>query len=172
MVEFTKEDEERYAQRLKERAERQEREAAAAAKKTQPEKPKPVKTGDAPFKSRIGKGFAKVLSKTADTAENIRSKADYVGNQTGRIKKAVIPVSKPKHKKTAAAKSFSYRPVKTRNRPAFRMQTRPASSRGSGMDDLIYGSHGQQSHGADDFMDNLINGKKGKRRDDFFRGLI
>lgn len=170
MVEFTKEDEERYAQRLKERAERQEREAQAAAKKTQLERARPVKTNEgSPFKSRIGKGFANTLSKTADKAENLRSKADYVGSQTNRIKKALTRTPKPNAKNTMAARPYVYRPPKTRRRPSFRPQYR--QSRGSSMDDLIYGSSGAESH--NDYFDSLLSGKKSKRKGgDMFRGLI
>jgi hypothetical protein len=172
-MEFTEEEKQAYQERLKMRAAyKAQQEAETKAAKAEP-KSKEV------FKSKIGKGFANVLSKTADKAEGARAKYDYVKGQTGRITSAITPAKKPaKGKMPPQLKQYAYKHHRAKARTAVRYKQPVYRQlpRSDAFTDLIHGPPTRPSYGGgNDMFDEMVHGssKRSKKKgDDFFKGLI
>jgi hypothetical protein len=151
---------------------KQQHEAEAKAAKAEPKQGKEDKQV---FKSKIGKGFAKVLSKTADKAEGARAKYDYVKGQTGRITSAIAPAKKGKM--PPQLKQYAYKPrrAKARTMVRYKQPVYRQMPRNDAFSDLIHGPPTRPSYGGgNDMFDEMVHGKRtGKKKgDDFFKGLI
>lgn len=185
MVEFTEEEQKRYAERLRLRAELKEKQAKEADEKIN------TLTKAAIKDQNRRKGF---LEKVADKAEGARARYDRVKEQTGRITKAVSPAPKArgpaKGKMPRQLRAYAYRPKAPRRirQPAYQPRQRndafsdmingprSYSNSGGGFDaynDLIKGKPSVSKPGFD--HNDLIFGKssKGKKKgDDFFKDLL
>lgn len=152
-MEFTEEEKKSYQERLRLR------EAREKAKQEQAKQEHSKSTPE--FKSRLGRGAAKVLTSTANKAEELRSKADYLSGQAGRIKKAITSHGPPKGKVPPQLRQYLYKakpPRRYRNVSRLRTPVYQQRYANDAYADLIYGK--QQKNTGMDVYGDLINGKK------------
>lgn len=154
-MEFTKEEQEHYQQRLKERAERQAREAKQAGKETAT---KPVQ-----FKSKIGRGVAGALTRAADKAEDLRHKADYIGGQANRIKKAINPnTGKPRPQTRGhippQLKPYAYKPKRSRGKQQHSPRVEYRSQARDTLNDLVHGPPSSRAPSTSEFLNDMTTG--------------
>jgi hypothetical protein len=156
----------------------------AKDKDKEKEQAKPQKDKDQSSKK---KGL---LERAADKAEALRGKADYIGAQAGRIKKAVAPAKKsvgkgrvPAQLRQHTFKSRSSRKGVRLRRPVY--QQRPRTDAFADMinghsrstsrpmyDDMIYGAPSKRNDM--EFMNDMMYGKPSKNRKsrDPFKDLL
>lgn len=176
MVEFTEEENARYAERVKHREEK-------AAKQ---EKEKETATAKSATKK---KG---VLERVADKAEGARNKYNNIKTQGGRIKNAIAPAKVARAKRPAAPARHAYSGVSNRRsvsrRPMRVVYQQPVMQPRDVMQDSIMGPStgrngvdhlndmiglGSGGKGSMDFMSTMIKGSSsGKKKDEFWREML